>query len=229
MSYWILLTHTASLFPIGVYLWSWKIRKDSASVYMFFHTIFVVFFSILYHTEHVAESNLSNLNNSTWTFLDSSQSAILIITTIFYGLRIREPQFYIASYVSSMIMLILYLFKYYNISVYIMSIFCCSTGLIKWRTIWRYIRFYYYNTFLTIFFAICAIICFIAASEHENMYIIYHSLWHFFIFFTAGFGSLLRYKLDQKLYPISRTRDTLYSNEMIVIHDNNENENENEN
>ena len=51
----------------------------------------------------------------------------------------------------------------------------------------------------------------IAVKEYYNdRYIKYHSMWHCFVFTTAGIVSLLRYKLDEQLYPIRR-RDQLDS------------------
>ena len=112
MSYWILVTHITSVFPICVYLLSWKIRKDMASVFMIFHTIFVVIFSILYHTQDVSDIDSNYIDNNAWTFLDHSQSSVLVMTTILYALRVRSPQFYILSYIFSTLLLI-YLFYYY--------------------------------------------------------------------------------------------------------------------
>ena len=45
----------------------------------------------------------------------------------------------------------------------------------------------------------------------DEIYKIYHSLWHCFIFTTAGFGALLRFSLDEILYPIMNRRDQLDS------------------
>ena len=45
---------------------------------------------------------------------------------------------------------------------------------------------------------------------YDQTYIKFHSLWHCFVFSTAGFASLLRYKLDEQLYPMNR-RDHLDS------------------
>ena len=217
MSYWILTTHIISIFPICVYILSWKIRKDMASVFMIFHTIFVVIFSILYHTHDVSGIDTSNINMNAWTFLDHSQSSVLVMTTILYGLRVRSPQFYIFSYIFSMLILIFFLFDYYEISVYFLSIVSSGAGIMKWRTIYRYFKFFYLISFLTIFCAICAIIFYVLANELKHIYyLIFHSLWHFFIFCTAGFGGILRFKLDQQLYPILRNRDSLYSNEMSI-------------
>ena len=45
----------------------------------------------------------------------------------------------------------------------------------------------------------------IARKEYYNqVYIKYHSLWHCFVFSTAGFAALLRYKLDEQIHPIRR-------------------------
>ena len=52
----------------------------------------------------------------------------------------------------------------------------------------------------------------IARKEWYNeVYIKYHSLWHCFVFSTAGFAGLLRFKLDEQLYPIRNRRDQLDS------------------
>ena len=46
--------------------------------------------------------------------------------------------------------------------------------------------------------------CIAVQHWYNATYIKYHSLWHCFVFSTAGFASLLRYKLDEQLYPIRR-------------------------
>ena len=52
----------------------------------------------------------------------------------------------------------------------------------------------------------------IAVKEwYNDSYIKFHSLWHCFIFATAGFSSLLRYNLDEQLYPIRNRREQLDS------------------
>ena len=57
MTYWILTTHLASIFPISVYTWSYRNRKDVESLFMLLQTIFIVTFSIFYHTYHVSDIN----------------------------------------------------------------------------------------------------------------------------------------------------------------------------
>ena len=44
-------------------------------------------------------------------------------------------------------------------------------------------------------FAIGALISFI---ESKNNYTVFHSLWHICIFCAAGFGSLIKYKSEEK-------------------------------
>ena len=57
-----------------------------------------------------------------------------------------------------------------------------------------------------------ALFMYLMASDYAPQeYIAYHSLWHCFIFTTAGFGALLRYSLDEKLYPMINRRDHLDS------------------
>ena len=61
-------------------------------------------------------------------------------------------------------------------------------------------------SFLSIACGITAVVVYcIAVKEWYNeVYIKYHSMWHCFVFLTGGFVSLLRYNLDEQLYPISR-------------------------
>ena len=53
--------------------------------------------------------------------------------------------------------------------------------------------------------------CIASENWYNEVYIKYHSLWHCFIFLTSGFASLLRYKLDEELYPIFNRREQLNS------------------
>ena len=69
---------------------------------------------------------------------------------------------------------------------------------------------------ISFLFTICgigAIISYSIARAHwyNEVYVQYHSLWHCCVFSTAGFASLLRYKLDEHLYPSIRGRDQITS------------------
>ena len=85
--------------------------------------------------------------------------------------------------------------------------------MIKWRTIWRYLLRFKCLSLLFSCSGITAIVMYsIARKEWFNeTYIKYHSLWHCFVFSTAGFAALLRYNLDEQLYPMVNRRDQLDS------------------
>lgn len=212
-SYWILITHITSLFPIGIFIWSWKIRKDIHSIFMILNFIFCVLFSLFYHNNDIEGIPYNNSDYSIWLLLDSQKSSSLILTTGLYISRVRDPFFYNISYISNVVTLILSLFEFQNFSIYYLILHLFTNLIIKWKTIYRYLLKFKIISFITIISGILSTLCYYTAL-HESFnqkYIIYHSLWHLFIFLTAGFGSILRFKLDQELYPIIPTRDTLNS------------------
>ena len=49
---WLLTTHCTALFPMGVFIWSWKRRKDASSIFMLIKFLYAVTFSLLYHSHH---------------------------------------------------------------------------------------------------------------------------------------------------------------------------------
>ena len=213
MSYWVLITHTIALYPISIFLWSWKQRKDPASIFMLLKFIFCVSFSIFYHTYHVSEIKLEERNKSIWVLLDGYSSTSLIFSTTLYGLRVRPPQFYIISNTVETIILFLYLFFDFGFVItWLLILACTIIYIFKWKTVYRYFLKFYYLVFFTIVFGIAATTTFyiaVEASTHEE-YVIFHSLWHCFVFSTAGCAGILRYKLDSELYP-TNTRETLNS------------------
>ena len=218
MAYWLLTTHGVALFPIGVFLWTWKRRKDAAAIFMAIKFLYCVTYSLLYHSHHSLGDNRITTDSDfeKWALLDAYTCSSLIFTTILYICRVREPQIYISSFAIENIVLIFYLWYKFTemlITKWYLIISGCIVAIIKWKTIWRYIIKYRILSFLTILSGIIAFIMFIIAKDYyfnEN-YIKFHSLWHCFIFITAGFGSLLRYKLDEELYPIVNRRDQLDS------------------
>jgi hypothetical protein len=218
MAYWLLTTHAVSLFPMAVFLWSWKKRKDTSSIFMFIKFLYGVTFSLLYHSHH----SLGNKKFTTeedydnWALLDGYAASSLIFTTVLYSLRVREPQFYITSFSVENILLIIYLWDNNAKEIIIVWYLCiCSfiVIILKWRTIVRYLLRFKCLSFFTISCGITAIIMYTIARKQffNNIYIKYHSLWHCFIFLTSGFASLLRYNLDEQLYPLANRRDQLDS------------------
>jgi hypothetical protein len=219
MNHWLLITHSVALFPIGVYILSWKIRKDTSSVFMLIKFLYAVTFSLLYHSHHSLPDEqvfTTEYDYSNWALLDSYACSSLIFTTVLYGLRVREPQFYITSFTVESIVLVINLWDNLNREMILTWYLCvCSFVIlvIKWRTVWRYLYMFKFLSFCFIICGIGAIISYsIARAQFYNeTYIKYHSIWHCCVFSTAGFANLLRYKLDQHLYPSVRGREQITS------------------
>ena len=217
MAYWLLTTHLFALFPIGTFLWSWKRRKDPASIFMLIKFLYLVTYSLLYHQHDDLGQNAitSETDYEKWALLDSYASSSLIFTSVLYGLRVRPPQFYITSFAVENVVLVLYLWWDLAVLLNAWYLFICSVmvSILKWKTVWRYLLKFKCLSFLTISSGIIAMVMFLIASEcrYGESYIKYHSLWHCFIFSTAGFTSLLRYNLDEELYPMVNRREQLNS------------------
>ena len=148
--------------------------------------------------------------------MDGYASSSLIFTATLYGLRVREPQFYITSFSVENIVLVIYQWdnlKHDVILTWYLSLCSFIVVIIKWRTIWRYLLRFKCISFLFITCGITAIIMYSIATRHwyNETYIKFHSLWHCFVFSTAGLASMLRYKLDEQLYPIRNRREQLDS------------------
>lgn len=216
--HWLLTTHSAALFPMGVFIWNWKMRKDSASIFMLIKFLYGVTFSLLYHSHHSLPEDAvftTDYDYDNWALLDGYACSSLIFTTVLYGLRVREPQFYITSFAVENIVLVVYLWENLNQSIILtwyLSLCSFIVVMIKWRTIWRYLLRFKILSFLFFVSGITAIVMYSIAVKqwYNQIYIKFHSLWHCFVFFTAGIASLLRYKLDEQLYPMNR-RDQLDS------------------
>ena len=217
--HWLLTTHSVALFPMGVFLWNWKMRKDTPSIFMLIKFIYGVTFSLLYHSHHGLPKEqvfTTDYDYDNWALLDGYACSSLIFTTVLYGLRVREPQFYITSFAVENIVLIVYLWENLNRDIIItwyLSICSFIVIIIKWRTIWRYLLRFKILSFLFCICGILAIIMYSIAVKHwyNDTYIKFHSLWHCFVFSTAGFASVLRFKLDEQLYPIMNPCDQLDS------------------
>ncbi len=219
MAYWLLSTHLFALFPMGIFLWSWKRRKDPASIFLLIKFLYLVTFSLLYHQHNDLGHNAITTDNDheKWSLLDAYASSSLIFTSVLYGLRVRPPQFYIASFAVENVVLIINLWSDLAHLLNAWYLFLCSlvVCVLKWKTIWRYFLKFKCLSFLTVSSGITAMIMFLIASNEWDVsggtYIKFHSLWHCFIFATAGFVSLLRYNLDEELYPMINRREQLNS------------------
>ena len=70
----LLITHGAALFPLGVFAWNWKMRKDVPSAFMFIKFLYGVTFSLLYHSHHAlppGEVFTTDYDFDNWAFLES--------------------------------------------------------------------------------------------------------------------------------------------------------------
>ena len=216
MSYWLLITHSAALFPIGTLLWSWKERRELESIFMMIQFIFCVFFSLMYHANQIQEITLGK-KGDVWTLMDSFFSTSLIMTTILYSLHVKNDYLYIISSTTSTITLLINLLDVKDFVVYLIIIEALGAIVFKWRNLKRIML----NFKLLFTFMVCcivtAIICYITAvSEYYNqIYIDYHSSWHVFIFTSAGSGCLIRYKLDQLKNPVSNRPRELEMGDML--------------
>ena len=185
---------------------------------MFIKFLYGVTYSLLYHSHH----SLGNAKFTTdydynnWALLDGYACSSLIFTSVLYGLRVREPQFYITSFSVENIVLIVYLWDNLNreiILTWYISFCSLIVSVLKYKTIWRYLLRFKCLSCLSIISGILATIMYTLARNewYNEKYILYHSFWHCFIFSTAGFTSLLRYNLDEQLYPLINRRDQLDS------------------
>ena len=52
MNQWLLSTHSVALFPMGVFILNWKVRRDTPSIFMLIKFLYGVTFSLLYHSHH---------------------------------------------------------------------------------------------------------------------------------------------------------------------------------
>ena len=141
IAHWLLTTHAVALFPMGVFIWTWKKRKDTSSIFMLIKFIYGVTFSLLYHSHHSLPTDkvfTTDDDYENWALLDSYACSSLIFTTVLYGLRVREPQIYITSFSVENIVLIVYQcdsLKHDVILTWYLSLCSFVVVIIKWRTV----------------------------------------------------------------------------------------------
>ena len=107
------------------------------------------------------------------------------------------------------IVLIVYLWEQLDqalILTWYLSVCSAIVCVLKWRTIWRYLLRFKCISFLTICSGITAVVmyCIAVRQWYNDIYIKYHSLWHCFVFSTAGFGCTwkaeqIKIKVPEKL------------------------------
>ena len=83
MDHWLLTTHAAALWPIATFIWSWKKRKDTSSIFMLIKFLYGVTFSLLYHSHHSLPKDAvftTDYDYDNWSLLDSYASSSIIFT-----------------------------------------------------------------------------------------------------------------------------------------------------
>ena len=207
MNEWLLITHIFALFPIGMFIFSYKTRYDPESIFILIKFIFCVTFSFIYHSYDIENSVLDKSVESIWTLLDGYASTTLIFTATLYSLRVRSPNIYIISSFFEPFVLAIYLMKSLSyLIIWTLLVSCFIIIIIQWKTLYRYLTKYIIISILLISCIITSAITFFIAYSNglNNEYITFHSLWHFFVFISAGMGALLRFKLNEMLYPVIR-------------------------
>ena len=95
MAYWLLTTHGVALFPIGVFIWTWKRRKDAAAIFMSIKFLYCVTYSLLYHSHHsLGEQKFTtDYDYDNWALLDGYACSSLIFTTCCLASSLYNPIF----------------------------------------------------------------------------------------------------------------------------------------
>ena len=82
----LLITHGAALFPLGVFAWNWKMRKDVPSAFMFIKFLYgVTFFYYIILIALPPEVFTSDYDFDNWALLIYACS--IYVTTVLYGCR----------------------------------------------------------------------------------------------------------------------------------------------
>lgn len=207
--YWLLTSHIFGLFPVVVTYLEFKRHKRYQSLYMFFNYLSNILFSILYHTRDYSEINEPiQSTNDLWILLDHWSSSNSIVLTSIYVMSLKTEIFYSYAYFINIFLLIVKILNDSYISIFITvfsSLFIC---LIRYKIIIKLLCKFPKHSILTLFFIGLSITCFFIGLNQN--YELWHSLWHFCIFMSAGFACRLRtllYESDNN----STTEMRLYS------------------
>ena len=214
--WWLIITHIFSLFPICMSMTSFKYRKDFESLFYCIFMMFNVIFSILYHTYHVPDiadiqdDSIAYMKDQQyiWTYLDAKYSGHNIIITAIYTFRIRPPYFWLAVIFTGTVGEIILLQGQHPYALNRWWLVSAGTIVVafQYRTLIHFLKKYTKTSIFGILMGFGALGWFLAANLYhygEEPGDTYHSLWHAFVFTTAGTGCVLRYKLNSELYPLS--------------------------
>ena len=192
--YSTVITHIFSLIPISICFYIYKYNYEQEALFLFFNYIFATLFSIFYHTYDYDSIQLNISSYSTWSFLDHFAAATLIIVTSLYVLRFRSSELYLLSYIFKGIVICCYMLinPIFNYWIYIIIGFLI---IYRYYIVIEYFKKKCFLSFIILIFISAAIYCHYTAL-YSN-YKIYHSLWHIFIFITAGLLCLIKHKMNE--------------------------------
>jgi len=210
--YWLLFSHIMALYPCVICFKQFKSSRGDLHLpytelgayqacYTGMNICATAIFSVFYHTYDYNSFPKVLGNYDIWSALDYWASPNTIVTTILYVSRIRSELFYCISYASGVLFLISIVAssRFMDFMVVFTGGFIC---LIRMKILWMYIKNFLPLTAFGTILLIGAGACYAKAlSMEETGYEVWHSLWHFLIFCSAGVFCHLRAKLDYLLAP----------------------------
>ena len=196
-AYWLLTSHVLCVYPIIVCYLEYKAYKKIQSIYLLTNILLATLFSVMYHTKDYHLVVIPNTAH-TWTLLDRWESSALVVNTLLYSSNYRSNYFYVNSYVSNTLLMMLQLLSP-EISLFMLYICCSLLALMKYKTYIYYICQQKLLTIVTAIFLILSITFFTLANVYNQSYTPLHSAWHFCIYTTCGLCCTLRYRYNQFL------------------------------
>ena len=196
--YWLLMSHILALVPCVVCFNTYWKTKNYQAAYTGLQIGFTAIFSVFYHTYDYDNIDVDVVLHTydSWALLDHWASPSVILTTILYVIRFRTEVFYCLSYLCSVTFLVGTLAH----SVFMEFVVLFSAGffiLIKYRSVLRYLRNFPRLSASGLLVLATAIFCYYYASIGDFQ--LWHSLWHFCIFASAGIFCRMREKIDRIL------------------------------
>ena len=195
--YPLLISHVSVFFPLSICILTIIKFKNPQSILMLFQLSFNLIFSLIYHMYDYSSINFNDkVGYNVWNILDHNSSSITIICTALYISVYSNNMFFILSHIIYNLMLINLLIPPNPVSSYMVIIFTIICALFKIKNIINYFKNSFILSTFTLLLTIFSTFCFYYALDYD--YGLWHSLWHFFVFITAGLCYLLRYKYEQK-------------------------------
>jgi len=211
--YTLLVSHSTVLFPLAVCLKEFKYKRDYRALYLAFHLVLTVVFSISFHSYDYGKLTTSldpdREKYSLWRYLDFVSSRNVLYTNICYISRFRTDVFYIFSFLASYIFMMLDFDINSNLHITtVTTIMLCSlTALLKIHTYIQYLyKFWIHFIFTGVLFS-ASLICLFNAGKYD--YNVIHTLWHLLIFTSSGYACLLKIRLDSTIVSNRSTSNSL--------------------